>query len=293
MRTVPPLLEVEGLEVAFPSAPAAAGWRPVVRGASFAVGRGEAVGLVGESGSGKTLTALALLGLVPPPGRVTAGSALLAAGRSPGQPPLDLLTLGEPAWRAVRGRRIAMIFQEPATAFNPVFSLGFQIAEVVRAHPQGPPGHRMTRREAWDQAARLLDRVAIADARRRLGDYPHQLSGGQRQRAMIAMALAGRPELLLADEPTTALDVTLQAQILELLADLRRELGLAVLLITHDLGVVAESCDRVVVMHAGRVVETAAVADLFRAPADPYTRGLLAAAARPGGSRAAPREERP
>jgi ABC-type dipeptide/oligopeptide/nickel transport system ATPase component len=293
MTTLPPLLEVAGLEVSFPSTPAEAGWRPVVRGASFTVGRGEAVGLVGESGSGKTLTALALLGLVPPPGRVTAGRALLPAGPpegSPGRPPLDLLTLGEPAWRAVRGRRIAMIFQEPATAFNPVFSLGFQIAEAVRAHPQGLPGHRMTRREAWTEAARLLDRVAIADARRRLDDYPHQLSGGQRQRAMIAMALAGRPELLLADEPTTALDVTLQAQILELLADLRRDLGLAVLLITHDLGVVAEACDRVVVMHEGRVVETAAVADLFRAPADPYTRALLAAAS-PSGPRWTPRAE--
>jgi peptide/nickel transport system ATP-binding protein len=299
MRPVPPLLEVEGLEVSFPAAAAAGGWRPVVRGASFTVGRGEAVGLVGESGSGKTLTALALLGLVPPPGRVTAGSVRLAAA-SPSSSDaadaaaLDLLTLGEPAWRAVRGRRIAMIFQEPATAFNPVFPIGFQIAEVLRAHPQG---NRLTRRAAWGQAARLLDRVAIADAGRRLGDYPHQLSGGQRQRAMIAMALAGRPELLLADEPTTALDVTLQAQILELLADLRRELGLAVLLITHDLGVVAESCDRVVVMHAGRVVETAAVADLFRAPADPYTRGLLAAAA-PRSAAAGPpggtsREERP
>jgi peptide/nickel transport system ATP-binding protein len=291
MRPVPPLLEVQGLEVSFPAAPADTGWRPVVRGASFSVGRGEAVGLVGESGSGKTLTALALLGLVPPPGRVTAGSVRLVPldGASPeaaDTAPRDLLTLGEPAWRAVRGRRIAMIFQEPATAFDPVFSIGFQIAEAVRAHRQGKPGRRMTRREAWAEAARLLDRVAIADAGRRLGDYPHQLSGGQRQRAMIAMALAGRPELLLADEPTTALDVTLQAQILELLADLRRELGLAVLLITHDLGVVAEACDRVVVMHAGRVVETAAVAELFRAPADPYTRGLLAAAAPSGPRRA-------
>ena len=289
MRPVPPLLEVEGLEVSFPAATAAGGWRPVVRGASFTVGRGEAVGLVGESGSGKTLTALALLGLVPPPGRVTAGSVRLD-GASSDAAPRDLLTLGEPAWRAVRGRRIAMIFQEPATAFDPVFSIGFQIAEAVRAHRQGKPGRRMTRREAWAEAARLLDRVAIADAGRRLGDYPHQLSGGQRQRAMIAMALAGRPELLLADEPTTALDVTLQAQILELLADLRRELGLAVLLITHDFGVVAEACDRVVVMHAGRVVETAAVAELFRAPADPYTRALLAAAA-PSGPRWAPPAE--
>jgi ABC-type glutathione transport system ATPase component len=279
MSPLSPLLEVRDLEIAFPGKSAEAGWRPVVRGASFSVGRGEAVGLVGESGSGKTLTALALLGLVPPPGRVTAGGALLA-GEAPGSAAVDLLQLGEPALRAVRGRRIAIVFQEPATAFNPVFSIGFQIAEALRAHPSASGERRLTRREAWKEAAGLLDRVAIADAGRRLGDYPHQLSGGQRQRAMIAMALAGRPELLLADEPTTALDVTLQAQILELLADLRRELGLALLLITHDLGVVAESCDRAVVMHEGRVVETAAVADLFRAPADPYTRGLLAAARR-------------
>ena len=252
----------------------------MVRGASLAVGRGEMVGLVGESGSGKTLTALAVLGLVPPPGRVTRGSIRLdgpAGGSSgSGAGATDLLTLGARELRAVRGARAALIFQEPATAFNPVYSIGFQIAEAVRAH------RRVSRREAEDEAARLLDRVALADARRRLDDYPHQLSGGQRQRAMIAMALAGRPDLLLADEPTTALDVTLQAQILELLDELRRDLGLSVLLITHDLGVVAETCDRVVVMRDGRVVETAAVAELFRAPAHPYTRELLAALPRLG-----------
>jgi ABC-type dipeptide/oligopeptide/nickel transport system ATPase component len=253
----------------------------VVRDASLAVGRGEMVGLVGESGSGKTLTALAVLGLVPPPGRVTRGSILLdrpAGGYSGGGGggATDLLTLGARDLRAVRGARVALIFQEPATAFNPVYSIGFQIAEAVRAH------RRVSRREAADEAARLLDRVALADARRRLDDYPHQLSGGQRQRAMIAMALAGRPDLLLADEPTTALDVTLQAQILELLDELRRDLGLSVLLITHDLGVVAETCDRVVVMRDGRVVETAVVAELFRAPAHPYTRELLAALPRLG-----------
>jgi ABC-type dipeptide/oligopeptide/nickel transport system ATPase component len=267
-----PLLEIRDLEISFP---ARGEWTPVVRGASLAIGRGERVGLVGESGSGKTLTALAVLGLVPPPGRVTRGSIRLDR---PGHPEgaADLLTLGPRELRAVRGVRIAMIFQEPATAFNPVYSIGFQIAEAVRAH------RRASRREAADEAARLLDRVAIADARRRLDDYPHQLSGGQRQRAMIAMALAGRPDLLLADEPTTALDVTLQAQILELLDELRRDLGLSVLLITHDLGVVAEACDRVVVMHGGRVVETAAVEELFRAPAHPYTRELLAALPRLG-----------
>jgi peptide/nickel transport system ATP-binding protein len=275
----PALLEVRDLEIAFP---AGHGWSPVVRGAAFEVGRGEVVGLVGESGSGKTLTALALLGLVPPPGRVTAGSARLqpaAEGDPAGA--VDLLRLDPRGLRAVRGGRIGLVFQEPATAFNPVYSLGFQIAEAVRAH------RRVSRREAREEAARLLDRVALADARRRLDDYPHQLSGGQRQRAMIAMALAGGPDLLLADEPTTALDVTLQAQILELLDELRRGLGLAVLLITHDLGVVAEACDRVVVMHAGRVVETAAVGELFRAPVHPYTRELLAALPRPGARLAA------
>jgi ABC-type dipeptide/oligopeptide/nickel transport system ATPase component len=197
-----------------------------------------------------------------------AGGRILLEGET------DLLRLSPRDLRKVRGRRIAMVFQEPATAFNPVYTIGFQIAEAVRAHPRN---HRISRRQALAEAARLLDRVAIADARRRLGDYPHQLSGGQRQRAMIAMALSGGPDLLLADEPTTALDVTLQAQILELLEEIRREMGLAVLLITHDLGVVAETCDRVVVMREGRVVEEAGVLELFRAPAHPYTRELLAA----------------
>jgi ABC-type dipeptide/oligopeptide/nickel transport system ATPase component len=266
-----PLLEIRDLEVAFPARDAGGALVPVVLGASLAVGRGEVVGLVGESGSGKSMTALAVLGLVPPPGRVTAGSVRLW-GRFSGEEEgaADLLALSPEALRRVRGGRIAMVFQEPATAFNPVYSIGFQIAEAVRAHAQ------VSRGKAREEAARLLDRVAFPDARRRLDDYPHQLSGGQRQRAMIAMALAGRPDLLLADEPTTALDVTLQAQILELLDELRRDLGLSVLLITHDLGVVAETCDRVAVMRAGRVVETAEVEELFRAPAHPYTRELLA-----------------
>ncbi len=273
-----PLLEIRDLEIAFPMRE---GWLPVVRGVSLAVGRGEVVGLVGESGSGKTLTALAVLGLLPPPGRAIAGSIQLA-GRSSGDGAAgDLLRLRPEALRRVRGGRIAMVFQEPATAFNPVYSIGFQIAEAVRAHAQ------VSRAAAREETARLLDRVAFPDARRRLDDYPHQLSGGQRQRAMIAMALAGGPDLLLADEPTTALDVTLQAQILELLDELRRDLGLAVLLITHDLGVVAEACDRVVVMRAGRVVETAGVEELFRAPADPYTRELLAALPRLAGGEGA------
>ncbi|HEY4573795.1 MAG TPA: ABC transporter ATP-binding protein [Thermoanaerobaculia bacterium] len=266
------LLAIRDLEVAFPVRDGG-GWVSVVRGVSLTVGRGEVVGLVGGSGSGKTMTALAVLGLVPPPGRVTAGGILLAAE---GGGAVDLLQLSPEALRRVRGGRVAMVFQEPATALNPVYSIGFQIAEAVRAH------RPVSRGEARREAARLLDRVAFPDAGRRLDDYPHQLSGGQRQRAMIAMALAGRPDLLLADEPTTALDVTLQAQILELLDELRRDLGLAVLLITHDLGVVAEICDRVVVMHDGQVVETAGVEELFQSPADPYTRELLAALPRLG-----------
>ena len=268
-ETAAPLLDVQGLEVAFPvprGPGSPGGWRPVVRGVSFTISRGEILGLVGESGSGKTLTSLAVLGLVPPPGRVTAGRILLEG--------IDLLALPSAEMRKVRGGRVAMVFQEPATALNPVYSIGFQIVEVLRLH------RRLPRREARDEAVRLLERVSLPDARRRLDDYPHQLSGGQRQRAMIAMALAGRPDLLLADEPTTALDVTLQAQILELLMDLRDELGLSVLLITHEMGVVAETCDRVVVMKDGDIVETAGVRELFRAPAHPYTRELLSAAPR-------------
>jgi peptide/nickel transport system ATP-binding protein len=260
-----PLLRVEGLTVDFP----VGGRRvAVVRDVGLAVGRREIVGLVGESGSGKSMTALALLRLVPPPGRIAAGRVLLDGE--------DLLALPEARLRRVRGRRIAMVFQEPATALNPVYSIGFQIAEAVRAH------RPLSRRAALDEAARLLDLVALPDPRRRLADYPHQLSGGQRQRVMIAMALAAGPDLLLADEPTTALDVTVQAQILELLERLRQELGLSVVLITHDLAVVAETCERVVVMYCGEVVEEAGVHDLFTRPAHPYTRALLAALPRLG-----------
>ena len=264
---------MRGLTVAL-AAPGGA--LPVVRGVSFRVRRGESVGLVGESGSGKTMTALALLRLTPPGSRL--GGQVLLDGE-------DLLALPERRLRGVRGGRIAMVFQEPMTALNPVYTVGFQIAEAVRAHR--PVGRREGRREA----VRLLDRVAVADAARRLDDYPHQLSGGQRQRVMIAMALACGPDLLVADEPTSALDVTVQAQILELLDDLRRDLGLAVLLITHDLGVVAERCDRVLVLYAGEIVEEASAADLFARPAHPYTRGLLAALPRLG--RPVPRGELP
>jgi len=258
----PPLLTVDRLTV---TVPGAAGPVPVVREASFTVGRGELLGLVGESGAGKSLTAYAILRLLPPGARAAGGRVLLE-GR-------DLLALPEAEMRAVRGRRIAMVFQEPMTALNPAFTVGFQVVEAVRAHrPLG-------RRGAREEAVALLDRVAIPDPRSRLGSYPHELSGGQRQRVVIAMALACRPDLLLADEPTTALDVTVQAQILDLLASLREELGLAVLLITHDLAVVAQRCERAVVMHGGRVVEEGPVEPLFRAPEHPHTRALLAAAA--------------
>jgi peptide/nickel transport system ATP-binding protein len=263
-----PLLEIEGLEVAFPGLGPGT-WVRAVRGASLAVHRGEMVGLVGESGSGKTLTALSVLRLLPPNARVAGRVRLGGSGGG------DLLTLPERAMRRVRGGRIGFVFQEPMAALDPIYSIGFQIGEALRAHPL-QDDRRMSRHEAREEAVRLLDRVALPDARRRLGDYPHQLSGGQRQRVGIAMALAARPDLLLADEPTTSLDVTLQAQVLELLARLRAELGLAVLLITHDLGIVAETCDRVAVMHRGEVVETADAETLFRAPAHPYTRFLLA-----------------
>ncbi len=263
-RDESPLLAIEDLEVAFA---AGQGWMPVVRGVSLSVRRGELVGLVGESGAGKSLTALAVLRLLPPRTR-TRGRVRLD-GR-------DLLALPERAMREVRGARIGMAFQDSSAALDPFYTIGFQIAEAVTAH------RSMSRRAARAEALRLLDRVAMPDARGRLDDYPHQLSGGQRQRVVVAMALAGQPDLLLADEPTTALDVTLQAQVLALLAELRRDLGLAVLLITHDLAVVAETCDRVAVLYAGRVVEEASVAGLFGAPAHPYTRGLLATLPRLG-----------
>ncbi len=270
----PPLLEVSGLEIRFPGTSGGSAGEPcsVVRGVSLTVERGEFVGLVGESGSGKSLTALAILGLVPPPGRIVGGSVRLDGE--------NLLELAERDLRPVRGGRIALVFQEPMAALNPVLTLETQICEAVRAHPARVAGHagggRVTARAARARALELLELLAIPDPVRRLRAYPHQLSGGQRQRAMLAIALAAGPDLLIADEPTTALDVTLQAQVLELLERLRRELGLAILLITHDLAVVAESCDRVLVMYAGEVVESATSDVLFAHPAHPYTRALLA-----------------
>lgn len=254
-----PLVSIQGLRLGFSPDPRLA----VVRDLDLEIRSGEVYALVGESGCGKSLTALAILGLLPSGGRVQGG---VIEHRDLG----DLLTLPPKAQRAFRGKRIAMVFQEPASALNPVLSIGFQIEEVLRLH------RGLSRRQARTEAAEWLRRVAMPDPEERLRAYPHQLSGGQQQRAMLAMALASGPDLLLADEPTTALDVTVQAQVLDLLLDLRRELGLTILLITHDLGVVAQCSDRVGVMYAGELVEQAAVQDLFETPSHPYTRGLLA-----------------
>jgi oligopeptide/dipeptide ABC transporter ATP-binding protein len=264
-----PLLEVEGLEVRFPTPE---GELRAVDGLSFAIARGEVLGLVGESGCGKSAAALALLDLVAPPGRRAAGRIVLGGE--------DVAAAGARAFQRLRGRRIAMVFQDPMTSLNPYLRVGEQLAEAARLRGAG-------RREALALATSLLERVGIADAARRMDAWPHQLSGGQRQRAMLAMALLGQPELLVADEPTTALDVTTQAQILALLRELQRERGMAVLFITHDLAVAAGLCDRVAVMYAGRLVEEAPAAALFESPAHPYTAALLACAPRVDGPRAA------
>jgi peptide/nickel transport system ATP-binding protein len=253
-----PLLSVEGLETHFPTSE---GVLRAVDGVSFTIDTGEVLGLVGESGCGKSVTSLSIMRLVPTPGRIAAGRILFEGE--------DLLAKNAEAMRRVRGARIAMVFQEPMTSLNPVFSIGDQISSVVLAH--GGAG----RHEARERTHAMLDLVQIPSPRQRARDYPHQLSGGLRQRAMIAMALASGPALLIADEPTTALDVTIQAQILDLLRRLQAERGMAVLLITHDLGVVAELCHRVAVIYGGRIVELAPVRRLFARPIHPYTRGLL------------------
>jgi peptide/nickel transport system ATP-binding protein len=234
---------------------------------SLTLDRGETLALVGESGCGKSLTSLALLRLVPAPGRVDAGSVIRLGDT-------DVLALKGEALRRIRGRRIGMIFQDPMTSLNPVFTAGDQIAEGIRAH------FRVSKSEARARALRLLEEVGIPDPAERLDAYPHQLSGGMRQRVMIAIALAAEPEILVADEPTTALDVTVQAQILEVLDRLRRSRGMAVLLITHDLGIVAGRADRVAVMYAGQIVEEAGTAELFAHPSHPYTQGLFASVPR-------------
>jgi peptide/nickel transport system ATP-binding protein len=258
-----PLLEVEDLTTHFFNED---GVIRAVDGLSLSLHPQETLGIVGESGCGKTVTALSILRLLPPHGRIVGGRILFAG--------TDLISLSERQMRAVRGNRIAMIFQEPMTSLNPVLTVGHQIAEAVRIH-----------KGASAQAARLraremLEMVKIPDAARRLDDFPHQFSGGMRQRVMIAMALACDPKILVADEPTTALDVTIQAQVLKLMLELKAKTDAAIVLITHDLGIVAETCQRVVVMYAGRKVEEAPVAQLFARPAHPYTRGLLASIAR-------------
>ncbi|HXN26661.1 MAG TPA: ABC transporter ATP-binding protein [Candidatus Acidoferrales bacterium] len=263
-----PLLDLRELTVELPTP---GGWVRPVNGVSLRLEPGSSLGLVGESGSGKTMLSLALMGLLPPGARVR-GSALFASGPAR---TLDLPTLPEDDWIALRGRRIAMIFQEPMTALNPVLRIGAQVEEAIRVHEK-----RARKSEIHRRALEALERAALNDPARRARQYPHQLSGGLRQRVMIAMALAAGPGVLIADEPTTALDVTVQKQILELLAKLRRELQLSMLFITHDLGVVAQVAGRVAVMYAGRIVEEGPVAEVLRSPRHPYTEGLLRAAPR-------------
>jgi oligopeptide/dipeptide ABC transporter ATP-binding protein len=265
---LPPLLEISDLHTEFRTG---AGVVRAVDGVSYTVGAGETVAVVGESGSGKSVTALSVMRLIPdPPGRITAGSVIFA-GR-------DLLMLSEPEMREIRGGEIGMVFQEPMTSLNPVLTIGRQITETLEQH------RGLNRSEAATRAEALLAQVGIADGPRRLKQYPHQLSGGMRQRVMIAIALACDPKLIIADEPTTALDVTIQAQILELMKALTRDLGIALIIITHNLGVVARYADRVNVMYAGRIVESGPAAEIYHDPRHPYTVALL---------RSVPRLDRP
>ena len=265
-----PLLTIKDLRTYFVTTEGSA---RAVDGVSFDLLPGETLGIVGESGSGKTVTSLSVLRLIPePPGHVMPGSLIEFEGR-------NLLTLSPAELRAVRGNQIAMVFQEPMNSLNPVFTIGDQIAEVARVHLG------LSRADAWIRAVDMLNQVGVPDADLRASQYPHQLSGGTCQRVMIAMALMCHPRILIADEPTTALDVTVQAQILELLERKQAEMGMAVMLITHDLGIVAGAADRVVVMYAGQVVETAATRDLFAYPLHPYTAGLLASVPRLDGAR--------
>ncbi|MDP1868732.1 MAG: ABC transporter ATP-binding protein [Bradyrhizobium sp.] len=254
------VLEVKNLQTVFFTS---SGLFKAVDDISFSIRRGETLAIVGESGCGKSVTALSIMRLVPdPPGRIVGGSVALEG--------TDLLGLDEAEMRAIRGNRISMIFQEPMTSLNPVIRIGDQITEAVRLH------RKLTAKEAWNKAVEMLRLVRIPEPEQRAREYPHQLSGGMRQRAMIAMALACRPALLIADEPTTALDVTIQAQILALIVELQKELGTGLILITHDLGVVAQTAQRVIVMYAGKKVEEATVEALFENPRHPYTRGLMA-----------------
>jgi peptide/nickel transport system ATP-binding protein len=259
-----PLLDIHNLQIRF-------GAREAVRGVHLSIDEGEVLGLVGESGSGKSVTALAVLGLLGPAAQV-AGQILWRSAAADATAPTDLLRLAPETLRRLRGQQIAMIFQEPMTALNPVMTIGRQVAESAEAHSPSWTG-----RESKRRAIAALESVSIPDAARRYGDYPHQFSGGQRQRILIALALINRPRLLIADEPTTALDVTVQAQVLELLRELQRRHGLAMLFISHDLAVVGQIASRVAVMRAGEIVETGPCARLLTAPSNAYTRSLLAA----------------
>ncbi|MSP03172.1 MAG: ABC transporter ATP-binding protein [Acetobacteraceae bacterium] len=253
------LLSVANLTTIFQTG---SGEAAAIENVSFDLQEGEILGIVGESGSGKSVTALTIMGLLPtPPARVASGSVVFQ-----GQ---DLLRLPEAAMRRIRGPGIAMVFQEPMTSLNPVFTIGEQVMETIRAH------ERLSQRAVFARAVEMLEKVGIPSPAARMTDYPHQLSGGQRQRVMLAIALACRPKLLIADEPTTALDVTIQAQILDLILDLRSEFGMAMIVITHNMGVIAETADRVLVMYAGQAIEEAQVTDLFDHPLHPYTSGLL------------------
>jgi len=272
-----PIVEIDDLKVWFASRD---GITRAVNGVSFELQRGETLGLVGESGCGKSVTAMTMLQLIPSPPSVIAGGSVRYNGA-------NLLEYDEDRMRRIRGNEISMIFQDPMTSLNPVLTVGEQIAETAVLH------RRLGRREARELAVEMLHKVNIPEPRRRAGEYPHQFSGGMRQRAMIAAALVCDPKVLIADEPTTALDVTIQAQIIELMLGLKREFGTSILLITHDLGVVAETCARVVVMYAGRKVEEARTADLFNAPLHPYTQGLLAATPRLSTAPGTRRADRP
>jgi peptide/nickel transport system ATP-binding protein len=254
-----PLLSIRDLHTSFYTE---SGVARAVDGVSFDIGAGETLGIVGESGCGKSVTALSILRLIQPPGRIETGSVIEFEGK-------NLVTLDDADIRDIRGNRISMIFQEPMSALNPVFMVGDQIAEVARVHAG------MGRRDAWERAVEMLELTGMPDAEARARQYPHQLSGGMRQRVLIAMALMMKPALVIADEPTTALDVTIQAQILDLLVDLQKKIGTSILMITHDLGVIAETASRVIVMYAGEVVEEAEVDELFAKPHHPYTEGLM------------------
>ncbi|HEY0184789.1 MAG TPA: ABC transporter ATP-binding protein [Rhodopila sp.] len=262
---MPPLLDVHDLAIGFPG-------QDVVHGISFHIDAGETLALVGESGCGKSITAFALMRLLPPAARILRGQVLFEGA--------DLLSASPRQMRAVRGKRISLILQEPMTSLNPVLTVGAQIAEVIRQH------ETLSRSATSRRVLELLDLVGIPEPQRRAGEFPHNFSGGMRQRVMIAMAVACQPRLIIADEPTTALDVTIQAQVLDLLDSLRRQFGMAVLLITHDLGVVAQWADRAAVMYAGRIVEQASVRPFFRHPRHPYARGLLGAAVSEAGTAA-------